>query len=218
MPPSALALSGPRYLLSALVSKRHMHRDQAVNSLMQWKECTKNTHVLGASPGTPNLTILLGPDIILISRMTLSAEVLRGLDTPPLRFAIQAGSKMGTALLSAHFYSYSEFRATAASTRAACLYLRGSAYNCPRQHRFNQRGTNTRTIYKAVYSQTGISASFWPRFGRGIISFQDLGREPGAKDPCGNEPTLGPTGTTIDGGLMADCRWMLKIHRYLAPR
>ncbi|CAG9939483.1 unnamed protein product [Clonostachys rosea f. rosea IK726] len=170
-----------------------MHRDQAVNSLMQWKECTKNTHVLSASPGTPNLTILLGPDIILISRMTLSAEVLRGLDTPPLRFAIQAGSKMGTALLSAHFYSYSEFRATAASTRAACLYLR-------------------------VYSQTGISASFWPRFGRGIISFQDLGREPGAKDPCGNEPTLGPTGTTIDGGLMADCRWMLKIHRYLAPR
>uniref|UniRef100_A0A0B7KBR7 Uncharacterized protein n=1 Tax=Bionectria ochroleuca TaxID=29856 RepID=A0A0B7KBR7_BIOOC len=125
MPPSALALSGPRYLLSALVSKRHMHRDQAVNSLMQWKECTKNTHVLSASPGTPNLTILLGPDIILISRMTLSAEVLRGLDTPPLRFAIQAGSKMGTALLSAHFYSYSEFRATAASTRAACLYLRG---------------------------------------------------------------------------------------------
>ncbi|CAH0026114.1 unnamed protein product [Clonostachys rhizophaga] len=102
-----------------------MHHDQAVNSLMQWKECTKNTHVQCLTRH-PNLTIFLGPDTILISRMTLSVEVLRGLNTPPLRFAVQAGSKMGTALLSAHFYSYSEFRAAAASTRAACLSWTGT--------------------------------------------------------------------------------------------
>ncbi|VUC24351.1 unnamed protein product, partial [Clonostachys rosea] len=68
----------------------------------------------------PNLTIFLCPDTILLSRMTLSAEVLRGMNTPPSRFAVQVGSKMGTTFLSAHFYSYSQFRATAASTRAAC--------------------------------------------------------------------------------------------------
>lgn len=44
----------------------------------------------------PHLTIFLGLDTILLSRMTLSAEVLRGLNTPPLRFAVQAGSKIGT--------------------------------------------------------------------------------------------------------------------------
>ncbi|CAH0055434.1 unnamed protein product [Clonostachys solani] len=37
-----------------------MHHDQAVNFLMQWKEGTKNTHVLGASP-VPQSDYILEP-------------------------------------------------------------------------------------------------------------------------------------------------------------